>query len=76
MKSQQTKEQLVNQLVGLINGSVSKDELRPKDLCICIGYGTDNIYLINSKESTKEEFDKARALQPPTAFNITYDGKE
>jgi hypothetical protein len=75
-KTQQTKEQLINQLLGLVNGSIDVNELKPKDLCICIGYGSDNVYLINNKPGTKEQFDEARALQKPAAFKISYGDDE
>ncbi|MGN7203931.1 hypothetical protein ACTHQF_06625 [Pedobacter sp. SAFR-022] len=72
MSKQQTKEQLINQLIGLINGSVSKDDLKPKDLCICIGYGSDNVYLINNHPASKEEYEKVSTAHPVESFTVTY----
>lgn len=79
MKMKQTKEQLINQLLGMVNGTIDASDLKPNHLAICIGYGTDgaeNVYLINNKQAVKEEFDRVRALQPPTAFKISYGNDE
>lgn len=68
------KQQLVNSLMGLINGSVSPSDLKPKKLTIAIGYGKGNIYKIDGAMVSKEAFDLQSSKQECTGFAVSYGG--
>lgn len=67
------KQALIVKLIKLVNGQISADELKPKALTMLIGYGDDNIYLVNNKEVRKEKFNEARDMQALQSFAISYE---
>lgn len=68
------KQQLVNSLLGLMNGSIAPSDLKPKQLTIAIGYGKDNIYKIDGAAVSKEAFDLQSSKQECTGFAVSYGG--
>jgi hypothetical protein len=67
------KQALIGKLIKLVNGQISAEELKPQHLCIKIGYGLNNVYLINDKQTTKEQFDEAREMQASQTFAVSYE---
>ncbi|GGG93422.1 hypothetical protein [Pedobacter zeae] len=73
-KSLSKRDILKENILALARGQKSPKDIYPDCLCK-IGYGEDNIYLINDKEVGKEEFDRASANLDCEGFTITYGGK-
>ena len=71
-----SREQKIENLLKLIKGEINPDDLKPKRLCMAIGYRSEPIYTINEKEVTKDVFDKAAYIAPEdygtVVFNISY----
>jgi hypothetical protein len=72
-----TREQKIENLLKLIKGEINPDDLKPKRLCMYIGYSRKPIYAINEKPVTEEEFNKWSKIAPADygtgTFNVTYD---
>lgn len=71
-----TREDKLNNLVQLLSGKIKPDDLKPKRLCMAIGYSAEPIYSINEKEVSKEEYYKWAHVDPKDygtgVFHVTY----
>lgn len=68
------KEQKIQQILGLIRGEISPDDINP-ECVMMIGYGDEdnsNLYQVNGKYVEREIYDEAVKRLAPTEFNITY----
>lgn len=69
------KEILKANILSLLSGEKKPHEIYPE--CVCkIGYGEENIFVVNGKEVSKEKFDRAAANLNGDSFTITYEGKK
>jgi hypothetical protein len=70
------REQKIADLLKLIKGEISPEDLKPKRFCMAIGYSEDPIYLINEKEVSEDVYKKHAAISPNEygtgIFDITY----
>ncbi len=70
------RAQKIENLFKLVTGQMKPDELKPKRLCMAIGYRSTPIYTINEKEVTEAEFNKYAKIEPAEygtgVFNVTY----
>jgi uncharacterized membrane protein YkvA (DUF1232 family) len=66
-----SKEQKIEQILALMRGEIAPEDINP-DLIIRIGYGDDNVYLLNGKEVSKYKFDSARNNSTASKWEITY----
>ena len=77
------KQLLIDKLKQLVKGEITKNELKPANLCMMIGWGEDdqgndtNLYLVNSVSVDRETWDKAlsdnRRHYGTGTFAIEYD---
>jgi hypothetical protein len=82
-KKQNNREVLIERLKQLLKGEITKDELRPTNVCMMIGWGENddgsdgNLYLVNSMAVDREAWDKAinsnRRQYGTGTFQIEYD---
>lgn len=69
------KQVLKENILALARGEKAPQDIYPK--CVMkIGYGEGNIYMVNEKEVSEEQYKKATANLDCDAFTITYGGKE
>lgn len=70
------REEKVNALIQLLSGKIKPEDLKPKRLCMAIGYSAEPIYTINEKEVTEEEYKRWSKLnlddQNKGVFEVTY----
>jgi hypothetical protein len=71
-----SREQKIEDLLKLIKGEINPDDLKPKRLCMAIGYGDQPIYTINEKVVNEVEYWKWAKVDPKDfgtgEFAITY----
>jgi len=68
------KEQKIEQILALILGEISADDINP-ECVMMIGYDDEdnsNLYQVNGKYVEKEIYDEAVKRLAPTGFNVTY----
>jgi len=74
------RESKIENLLKLIKGEVKPEDLKPKRLCMAIGYREKPIYTINEKEVSEEEYRKWAktylADYGTGVFNVTYGDKD
>jgi hypothetical protein len=70
------REQKIENLLKLIKGEINPEELKPKRLCMYIGYSRQPIYAINEKPVSEDEFNKWSKVEPADygtcTFNVIY----
>lgn len=70
------REQKIENLLKLMAGELKPEDLKPKRLCMAIGYRAEPIYTINEKEVREEEYKKwlmlGREDQDKGVFEVTY----
>ena len=70
------KEQKIKQIMALIRGEISPEEINP-ECVMMIGYGPEdnsNLYQVNGKYVERDIYDEAVKRLAPDGFNITYGG--
>ena len=74
------RESKIENLLKLIKGEIKPEDLKPKRLCMAIGYRETPIYTINEREVTEEEYWKWAKTDPDDygtgVFNVTYGDKD
>jgi hypothetical protein len=73
-----TKEQKIEQILALMRGEISPDDINP-ECVMMIGYGTEdntNLYQVNGKYVERDIYDEAVKRLAPDGFNITYGGQK
>jgi hypothetical protein len=69
-------------LAGLLTGTISKEEFKPKHYCIMIGWGElkdgteGNLYLVDGKTVTRSEWDKINPHLLVDGFEVSYGDHE
>jgi len=58
-----TREQKIAILVKLYKGEINPNDLKPKRLCMAIGYSVQPIYMINEVKASEEEHWKLAKVQ-------------
>lgn len=70
------REQKIENLLKLMAGELKPEDLKPKRLCMAIGYRAEPIYTINEKEVAEEEYKKWSKSnlvdQSIGVFEVTY----
>jgi hypothetical protein len=69
---QMHRQEKLNLLIGLLTGKISKDDMDIKTFTTKIGFGIENIYLINNKQVNKEVFDLQSSTQPITRLSVSF----
>ena len=76
----ESRQQKIDNLLKLIKGEINPDDLKPKRLCMAIGYTEDPIYIVNEKEVSADEYWKLAKVDPKDfgtgEVSITYDEHE
>jgi|GEM_PF-3639244 len=70
------RESKIENLLDLIKGKIKPEDLKPKRLCMAIGYGETPIYTVNEREVSEEEYLKWAKTDPDdygsVVFAVTY----
>lgn len=70
------REQKIANLLKLMAGELKPEDLKPKRLCMAIGYRAEPIYTINEKEVSEEEYKRCSKLNLDDlnkgVFEVTY----
>ena len=59
----ESRQQKIDNLFKLIKGEINPDDLKPKRLCMAIGYTEDPIYIVNEKEVSADEYWKLAKVE-------------
>lgn len=74
------RESKIENLLKLIKGEIKPEDLKPKRLCMAIGYREAPIYTINEKEVSEEEYWKWAKTEVNDygtgVFNVTYGDQD
>ena len=76
-----TRAEKIAKLAGLLNGTISKEDLKPKHYCIMIGWGEidgvdHNLYLVDGVTVTKDVWDKINPHLLVDGYKVSYGGRE